>query len=363
MKLLALGEGELDRCSSCGGIWLDAGEELKPDAGVSTVGRYLLYSMSLPERALRSAIGLGAGAAKEVAELIVPRSFQSAKTYQVVVRNSFRFLTEDIAGVKSKGDSEEGPSDYMARKAVGNFVDLAGIVTLHVSPLWLLAILSDVAYGTKTYVRELADELKSQGLIDESSTINSVDDVLDAVQSASGQTATLFDTPPLSVEQLKATLKDVKTAVTSTDYRRILPESELKQYWQEMRDVAARENVSLLGVSAGLTMRTFQKLGAVSSGALAGMRVAGNLFNRHVLGHYVGSLQEMRERGFYPSVRESYAPYVDAVWSNFAGKKTTVTEEVLSGRAFGRALEKLSGWFRRRPAQDEQEEQSRTEPE
>ena len=40
-----------------------------------------------------------------------------------------------------------------------------------------MAVVSDVAYGARTYTRELATELKQKGLIDEKSTIDSVDDV------------------------------------------------------------------------------------------------------------------------------------------------------------------------------------------
>ena len=64
--------------------------------------------------------------------------------------------------------------------------------------------MSDVAYGTSSYVQELADELKKQGLIDDTSTIQHVEDVLNAIQDSSGNAASLFDTPPLSVDQLDA---------------------------------------------------------------------------------------------------------------------------------------------------------------
>jgi len=156
---------------------------------VASIGRYLLYSLSLPERAVRGSVGLAAGAVKETAGMLVPRAFQSSKTYQIVVVNSLKFLTRDIAGIKeSDEEGNQGVEGYLARKTIGNFIDLAGLATLHVSPLWLLAIVSDLAYGTKTYVRELGAELKKQGLIDKNSTINHVEDILNAVQGATGST-------------------------------------------------------------------------------------------------------------------------------------------------------------------------------
>ena len=145
---------------------------------------------------MRSTIGLAAGAAKETAEFLVPQAFQDSKTYEIVVRNSLRFLTQDVGGAANETEDATEVEDYLARKAVGNFVDLAGLATLHLSPLWLLAIVSDIAYGSKSYVLELADELKKKGLIDESSTIHNVDDVLEAIQNASGKAANTFDMSP-----------------------------------------------------------------------------------------------------------------------------------------------------------------------
>ncbi len=310
--------------------------------------------MTLPERAVRSTIGVAAGAAKETADFLVPTAFQSSKTYEIVVTNSLQFLTEDIGGVAGADKDEDSAEDYMARKAVGNFVDLAGLATLHVSPMWVLAIVSDVAYGSKTYVLELAEELKAKGLIDETSTIHNVDDVLDAVQNVSGETATLFDTPPLSVDQLKQSLENTRAAITSTDFRSVLPESEVKQYWQQMQEIATKENVSMLGVSGALTMHTLGKINTASQAAFTGIAVAGEMLNRNVIGHYVDSLNVLRERGFYQTVSDCSAPYVEAVWNNFSKEKDTWTEEVVSGRVGRKLFTSIRGWF----VKDEQQQSS-----
>ena len=357
MSELNIGGTLIDRCTGCGGVWLDAGEELnaqEPEAALATLGRYFVYSLTVPERTVRSTIGLAAGAAREAADFMVPQAFQSSKTYEVAIRNSLRFLIEDIGGVKGQQtDGAEGPDDYMARKTVGNFIDLAGIATLHVSPLWLLAIVSDMAYGSKTYLVELGEELKKQGLIDEDSTITQVDDVLEAIQHASGTAAGLFDTPPLSTDQLKETLDETRTAVkAAADYKKVLPEAELKRYWEEMREVAEREDVSLLGVSGAMTMHSLGKVKTVSQGALTGVMVAGGLFNRHVVGHYLDSLKNIHERGLYQTLHDSSAPYIEGVWSNFESNRPTITEDVVSGRAIGKIYDKLTGWLGGRPLPD-----------
>ena len=66
------------------------------------------------------------------------------------------FVVEDIGGVE-RNEEDEGPpkvDNFVARKTVGNFVELAGMATFHLSPMTLLAIVSDVAYGSQTYLKE-----------------------------------------------------------------------------------------------------------------------------------------------------------------------------------------------------------------
>src|SRR3984893_13119900 len=115
------------------------------------ISRFLTYTLSLPERVVRSTVGVTAGAARETAHALVPQAFQSSKVYELVIANSLNFLTEDIGGVEQQARPGEAPNvdHLLARKAVGNFVDLAGLATLHLSPIWLFAVVSDVAYGSK----------------------------------------------------------------------------------------------------------------------------------------------------------------------------------------------------------------------
>ncbi len=58
---------------------------------------------------------------------------------------------------------------------------------------WLLPIVSDVAYGSHSYVQELADEVGEQVLIGDKSSVHHVDDVLNAIQEKAGG-ETLRDT-------------------------------------------------------------------------------------------------------------------------------------------------------------------------
>ena len=351
MQTVELDASPLDVCPACGGVWLDAGESLDSTDRSGSLSQYLLYTATLPERVVRSSVGLAAGAASEAAGLLVPQAFKTSKTYEIVVKNSLGMLTRDIGGVeKTTAENQEDVDEQenlIARKAVGNFVDLAGLATLHASPVWMMAIVSDVAYGASSCVQELAAELQKQGLIDDDATIHNVDDVLSAVQNASGNAASMFDTPPLSVDQLKESLTATRESLASADVRSILPEAELKRYWDEMKEVATQEDVSLLGVSGAVTMGTLNRVKTVGQGTLTGVQVVGGLVTRPFFEHYTETLATIRRDGFYESLKDTSAPYINAVWNNFSGTRSTWTEEVLSGRAIKAGLDKLGGWLKK----------------
>jgi len=317
------------------------------DPGFSRVRDFLLYSLSLPERTLRCASVMVGGALRESAALLVPQAFRSSKTYSIFVQQMLDFLAEDIGGVADAED-EEGETkveNYVARKAVGNFIELAGMATFHLSPMTLLAIVSDVAYGSKAYLVELAEELKRQGVIDEQSTINHVDDLLEAVADAAATTATAFDTPPLSVEGLRKTVEDTRKAISQVDPVQILPKSELTRLWNDMHQIAATQGVDPLAVSSAVTLYSLDKIATVGRGALSTVTVAGMLLDRHVIDHYQTAVADIARRGIYTCLAETSKPYIQAVWENFSTKKTTVTEEILTGKAFGKAWKAVRRWL------------------
>jgi len=209
----------------------------------------------------------------------------------------------------------------------------------------LLAVVSDVVYGSQAYLKELADDLKRQGVIDPDSTIDHVEDLLDAVSRAAGTVSTAVDTPPLSVEGLKQTIDQTRAAVNSMDPTKVLPQAEVQRLWDDIHQIAASQGMNPLGISAAMTLYCLDKIGSLGRGALSTVKAAGTLVDRHVLDHYRTALSEIRDRGVYASLAKTSRPYVDAVWRNFAADKTTITEEALSGRLLGRAWRAVRRWL------------------
>ena len=333
-----------------------------PDPGIDRVYRYLMYGLSLPERTVRSTAAMVSGTLHESASLLIPQAFRNSKTYQTFVQQMLEVVSKDVGGVNAtssdsklcrepadnaKAVSEQSPEveNYVARKAVSSFIDLAGMATLHVSPMTVLAIVSDVAYGTQTYLDELAIELKREGVIAEDSSIANSADLLEAIAAASADTADAFDTPPLSISGLRETIEQTREGVARIDPAKLIPQSEIARMWADMQAIAEKEKVSVFEVSSAVTMYALDKVNTVTKGALTTIRVTGELLDQHIFEHYWQGLREMGQRGIYEIVAESSQPYIEAVWYNFSSEAPTITEELVSGRMAGRVWSGFCDWW------------------
>ena len=318
------------------------------DPGIEQVYKYLMFGLSLPERTIRSTAAMVGGAIHESASLLVPQAFQDSKTYQTFVRQMLDLLNEDVGGVGKDVPGDDDSSEvesYVAKKAVSTFVDLAGMATLHVSPMTILAIVCDVAYGSKTYLNELADELKREGVIAQDSTISNAAQLLEAVAVASSDSADALDMPPVSVDGLSETIQRTTANIAEIDPTKLIPQAEAEQLWADMKAMADRENVNVFEISSAMTMYTLEHVNTVSKGALTTIRVTGDLVDRHLFDHYRQSLQDIADRGIYAMLADSSQPYLDAVWFNFSSDRPTLTEDIVTGKIMGRAWEGVKGWF------------------
>ncbi len=345
------------------------------ETGVATadvrevVRRRLRYGLSLPERAVRSTAGIVGGALRESATVLLPRAFRDARTYRGFVGQMLDFMAEDMGGVEREKERKDAPVErYVARKTVGNFVELASLATVHMSPMLILALVSDIAYGSRAYLSEFARELEQRGVIDDADSIRKADDLLDAVADASQRTATAFDTPPLSVDELRQTIRETRDSLAELDIADVLPEVELRRLWDRMGAAAQRQGVSPFDISGLMTLGSLDRVGEPSAGereggpqqgaplarkklgggALSSVQAAGTLLDRHVIDHYRMVLADIEERGFYPSLATTSRPYAAAVWRNFAADRPTLTEEFLAQGGFKRTWRQARDWLKTR---------------
>lgn len=330
-------------------------ESSKSVPSINDVRHYMLFGLSLPERAFRSTAAVVGGLVGESACLLVPQAFRDSRSYQTFVQQMLDMVAQNVGGVaRPEGTDQvetEAVETYVAKKTVGTFIDLAGMATLHLSPAFTLAIISDIAYGSTTYLKELSQRLKDNGIIDHESTIDNTADLLDALSTATGATAQAFDAPPINIDGLKKTIQDTRNHFAHVDPTTLVPEAEIDRIWIDMSHMAERENVTLLEMSSAMTLYALGQVDTICQGALTTISVTGDLLDRHILDHYWQALGKIEEQGLYAVLASSSAPYLQAVWYNFSSDRPTVTHDILSGKLAGRVWDGLRGWFSTQPAE------------
>lgn len=316
---------------------------------LESVRNYLVYGLSLPERAIRSTSAVVGGAIRESANLLLPASFRDSRSYQILVQQTLDFMARDVGGAKTGGPGESVSGNavegYVAKKAASQFVELAGLAALHVSPLLMLAVVSDIAYGSTGFLRELSEELKRDGVIAADSTIDSTAQLLEAVGNATGRTAGAIDLPPLNVDGLQKAIRETADAVRKADPALLIPRHEIGRLWDEMRELAQRENTNLLQISGAMTLYTLNQVGAVARGALTAVRLTGSVLDRNILEHYRQAAELIGRDGLFRVASGSSGPYIEAVWNNFSAASPTVTARLLSGQLFADTWNAARGLF------------------
>lgn len=296
--------------------------------------RMFQYSTSLPERTLRSAGAIAGGFVRESANWMLPSAFRNSKSYSIFVQQMLDFVVNDLGGVRRAWAAGKEPNHeevFLARKTVGNLLDMTALATFHLSPLTVLAIFSDLAYGSKVYMQALSARLKEHGIIDQETTIDSAAELIAALEHASGNAANMFDQPPISIEGMQKTILETQTAIAEIDPTKLLPFAEIDQMWRQMELAAMEQNASIWDVSATMSIVALKKIQSLHQGTVVSLEIAGNMFHEHIVSHYWEALRSIEREGLLPTLSEASEPYLEAVWHNFSMDRKTWTEQLLSG--------------------------------
>ena len=297
----------------------------------------LVYGLSLPERVVRGlSAGVG-GLVNESAARLIPAAFRSSRSYNNFIESSLRILIHDVGGVaRDEAESDAVPESEedvsLARKAVGGMLDFAGSATMPVSPLTVLAVINDVAYGSNVFLKQLAAELEREGIIDDSSTIHHVSDLIDVVGKTSKGAMSAAEAPPLDAAALTDTVTRLRAELSEADPASIIPQAELERVWNDMRSIADSSRLGFWQVGAAVALHSMDRMDTVVRGSLSSVRVAGSLLDQHIVSHYADAVSDIYRRGLYETVAEASQPYTDAIWENFSPARETWTSELLAGR-------------------------------
>ena len=278
------------------------------------------YLFSLPERLVRSALGLSAGVAREVGEVALPDAVRNSRLYQNLVDATLRYLIEQVGGVEGVYRTDAAlPDDFLTRRAAGNAIELLGIVAFRASPVWVLAALADVCGMGRHLIPEIADALKEEGLLEKNAQFTTMDEMLDGLERTSSRLAGAVNTPPLDVNGLRAEWNALRDDARGLQPTRLPSRETIAGLWAQLRDEAGRQDRSIFETSSMMAVSAV-RVGAVRTGQVLGTAL---------LDHYRETLNEIRDIGYTEYGRRQFRPYVRAAVNQFSPQRQTLTERLV----------------------------------
>lgn len=292
------------------------------------------YLISLPERVIRSALGLGAGAVREVGEVALPAAIRRTELYQNLVDATLRYVIEQIGGVEGVYRAEKAlPDNFLARRTAGNAVEVLGIVAFRASPVWVLAALADVCGAGRQLIPEMADALKAEGLLEKDVQFTSVDQLLDGLERTSSRLAATINTPPLDVAGLRKEWEMIRTEAKALQPASLPSRDAIARMWGELKAESVRQDRSVFETSSMMALSAVRAFPEGVRWLYASSRAAatrtGQIFAASLLDHYNQTLNEIRQTGYVNYAARQFQPYVRAAVSQFSPKRQTFTERLL----------------------------------
>jgi len=292
------------------------------------------YLLSLPERVVRSVLGLSAGLVREAGEVVLPARVRRTQLYRTLVDTTLRLLIEQVGGVEGVYPPDETvTNDLLVRRTAGNAIEALGIVAFRASPVWVLAALSDVCGLGRQMIPEIAKALKEQGLLEGDTEFTSVDQLLDGLERSSGRLAATINTPPLDVAGLRREWAALREASAGLRPDRLPSLNVLTSLWDQLRSEAARQERSIFETSSTMAIAALRGVPDaarwLSASTMVGVSRTGQMAATVLLEHYRTTLDEIRDVGYTTFAMRQLGPYVHAAVNQFSPSRRTLTERLL----------------------------------
>ena len=292
------------------------------------------YLLSVPERLVRSAVGLGAGMTRELGEVALPKGVRRSQLYQNLVDATLRFLIERVGSVEGVyGVEGTLPDNFLVRLTAGNAVEVLGIVAFRASPVWVLAALADLCGMGRQLIPEIADALKAQGLLEQDAQFTSVDQLLHGLERTSSRLAATINTPPLDVAGLREEWEAVREEARRLPPASLPSRDTIGRVWAQLTTESARQDRSVFETSSMVAIAAARALPNgvrwLSASTRVGATRTGHIFAAALLEHYTQTLSEIQQVGYLAYAGRQCQPYVRAAVDQFSPKRRTLTQRLL----------------------------------
>jgi hypothetical protein len=294
-----------------------------------------LYALSLPERTLRSVGALGGGLLREVSDLVLPATVRNTTLYRATAGIGLRFLIQqvgNVAGIYPNSDSLS--RRFVLRYATGMSIETASLLTVFVSPVWVLAALGDATRMAKTLFAEIGESLQHEGLLDPNDRFETMTQLLDGLERTSSHLALTVNMPPLDISGLRAEWEQFRANLATLPTAYLPSPDTVEHAWMDLRSTARTSHQSVLDVSTAIALSASRSvprhLQLLSQAAAIAARTTGMVVGGVFLEHYAAASKEIAATGFGPYWARHSRPYLVAAIRNFLPEKRTWLERQLT---------------------------------
>ncbi len=292
------------------------------------------YLLSLPERVIRSLGALSGGLLREIGTVAVPASVRRTTLYRTMVDVALRFLIEEVGEVEGVYPTEGKLADnFLLQRTASHGIELLGILAFQASPIWVLAALADATGGGRRLIQEISQALKEEGLLDQETRFETMEQVLDGLERTSDHLATTLNLPPVDIPGLRREWDRLRAEIRQIPPKNIPALERLEQVWQDLRQAAAEQGRPVFVVSSLMALSAVRHLPGnavwLSRAARSAARRTGKIFGETILNHYTDTLAGIRRTGFVEYWRQEFRPYLRAAAMQFAPDHPTLTEKWL----------------------------------
>jgi len=297
--------------------------ESSPETYLDKLNHYLALSFSFPERIARALGSLIGGSTLLLTKTLLPTAVKNSNSYRFTFGMFQAFLIKNVAQVDNFQSDTELQEHFLNRKLLGTSLEAAGLLTMHLSPVWVFAIASDAAKGGQVFLNRLVHHLKEHDVIDEESNPESIEQILLSIHEMGRQGATAIDTPPLSmaeVEELAMQLRE-STASLRRNSAKLLPRFE--EIWRQISLVAKQESLSTEQV-LGMLSVSAASITQSSVGTAGALGKTGFYFlDEIILNDYKETLVGISDAGSLRYMQQNMQPFVQNAQSHFNFKIET----------------------------------------
>lgn len=274
---------------------------------------------------------LGGGLLREVSDHVLPAPVRDAALYRATAGIGLRFLIQQLGNVPGIYPHSDSLSrKFVLRYATGMSIETASLLTVFVSPVWVLAALGDATRVAKTLFTEIGESLQHEGLLDPNDRFETMAQLLDGIQRTSTHLALTVNMPPLDISGLRAEWDQFRANMALWPTAHLPSPAAIERAWADLRSTSRTSRQSVLDVSTAMAISARrsvpQHLQRLSQAAAIAAQTTGMVVGGVFLDHYAAASKEISDTGFGHYWANRSRPYLVGTIRNFLPENRTWLE-------------------------------------